>query len=127
MDEQGFKQVTVLRAGQRPLLQKQQAGCWISPDSRFAAAEFPRQTFLIGKVRENTAESCTMELLERYQSGYDPDDCLLFTSRVEWSWMKYGFFKIVSSNLESFEDCAHRFYFDEDLYYRERELLHGID
>ena len=127
MKEIEFKQVTVLRQGQRPLLQKQQAGCWISPDGRFAVAEFPRQTFLIGKVRENSADSCTMELLECYQSGYDPDDCVLYTSRVEWSWMKYGFFKIVSSNLESFEDCTHRVYFDEALYHRERQRLHGIE
>ena len=98
--------------------------CWVSPDGRYGVAEVSGQDFAIGSVVADGPEVCTLRLLERYCCpAYDEASVTLFTTTVEWSWMRYGFFKVVSSDWDTMEDTVHRFYFDRALYCRERERL----
>ena len=99
--------------------------CWISPEGTYIVAEMHCQQFAIGKLVSSTGDKCTMRLLETYRCpDYDEDLAVLFSADVEWSWMRYGFFKIVSRNFDEMTTLAHRYYFNPGLYQREKHKLH---
>ena len=97
---------------------------WRSPDGRFAVVEVGKLDFVIGRVVRCGEADCTLELLQRYHASGSEENSTLVSACVEWSWMRYGFFKIVVSNFDEMTDEVHRFCFDPALYEREKQRLH---
>ena len=120
-----FKRLSVQNDSGAEIMHFESVRCWISPEENYAVAEVTCQRFLIGSILENSPEHCTIRLLERYACPFfDEDDCVFFSADVHWSYMKYGYFKIVSTNMESRHTSAHRYYCDRALYEQQRQLLH---
>ncbi len=98
---------------------------WVSPDKQHLIVErYKSELFVSAKVITDTSDGYIAEFIECYEPHYSSIDFRGY--RVDWSCMKYGFCKLLCFEMESgFDGTAHRFYFDRNLYRRQRAMHHS--
>lgn len=100
---------------------------WISPDKRYAVAGIFRGGYYVaGKVIEYDDSHDTL-IIDFVDCLSRSDDVYIFGGiNVDWSYMKYGFCKLICWNIETNQYRNSRFYFDPELYKQKYEEINGI-
>lgn len=98
------------------------------PKGKYAVVEiFKKEAYIGLKIISDENEMLVGEYVDHYY--YDNYDCYLINYTIDWSYMKYGFCKLIRSMPEipsEFYRTVKRFYFDFELYKNNYEKENGV-